>query len=157
MINPQELRIGNYFNPTVYVKGLRVLSGAIGKVQTLRFDSAEWVLYDKIPAQVETWTDTLYSEMEPIPLTYEWLERFGFFNPFVGPVCDKITERMDMRFRIHKVGENKFILGHYESSSKPIEYVHQLQNLYFALVGEELTIQPTAQAPKPQEPKPAQP
>lgn len=78
--------------------------------------------------------------MEPIPLTPEWLERFGFYCPFVGGVYERITRSMDMRFRVHKVSGDLFIIGNYESSARPIQYVHQLQNLYFALTGEELTI-----------------
>ena len=142
MINPQELRIGNYFSQTIYAKGIRMPSGAVGKIQTLRFESVEWVHYNQIPAQVETWPITLYSEMEPIPLTPEWLERFGFYCPFVGGVYESITRSMDMRFRIHKVSGDLFIIGNYESSARPIQYVHQLQNLYFALTGEELTVTP---------------
>jgi hypothetical protein len=69
---------------------------------------------------------------EPIPLTEEWLLKFGF----------------------EKVAENDFILGKYSlyyllyydgyrvSEITP-KYVHQLQNLYFALTGEELIIKNT--------------
>ena len=77
-----------------------------------------------------------------IPLTEEWLVKFGFdrvgewigidFNPRMGirfyngnsAECD-ITQ--DDKFIAFKCGF--------------IQYVHQLQNLYFALTGEELNIQ----------------
>lgn len=77
----------------------------------------------------------------PIPITSEWLERFGFYCLSVG-VFERITRSMDMRFRILKVSGNLFIIGNYESSARPIQYVHQLQNLYFALTGEELNQHP---------------
>jgi len=38
----------------------------------------------------------------------------------------------------YEVGEFIFY-GKHNSIEKPIKYVHQLQNLYFALTGEELT------------------
>ena len=78
----------------------------------------------------------------PIPLTDEWLVKFGF---------EKNKNKVDIyelgRLRIW-IGSNGRCLaylieedttfGHY--IPVPIEYVHQLQNLYFAITGEELTI-----------------
>ena len=75
----------------------------------------------------------------PIPLTEEWLLKFGFeikldnFNWNAG-------------IGINEIGDFKLALRHtdnfgwfYKSRCTPIKYVHQLQNLYFALTGEELT------------------
>jgi len=71
-------------------------------------------------------------EFEPIPLTEEWLERFGFEeDDSVGWLkrFDKSDSFfIDLSFMYW--GENSVKLTH----------VHQLQNLYFALTGEELTI-----------------
>jgi hypothetical protein len=65
---------------------------------------------------------------KPIPLTEEWLLKFGFKNNRLGLFdCIKVVE--DIGFHIY------FIQRHL----KEVQYVHQLQNLYFALVGEELT------------------
>ena len=63
---------------------------------------------------------------KPIPLTEEWLERFNWNPPKDIGVSFSLTT-----YEIH------FVAGNYY---KKIEYVHQLQNLYFALTGEELTI-----------------
>ena len=77
----------------------------------------------------------------PIPLTEEWLLKFGF------RVRDD-NEYLDIRIRnmlylaVH-LRTLDVILGYnYEWTLpiKTIKYVHQLQNLYFALTGEELTI-----------------
>ena len=73
---------------------------------------------------------------EPIPLTEEWLEKFGF------DIKDK--NRLDWvkgAFNLERSYEdnNKFwfeVYSHYI----PLDYVHQFQNLYFALTGEELII-----------------
>ena len=65
----------------------------------------------------------------PIPLTEEWLLRFGFkkgvkywsYNGF------------DVDFK-EWFGFNKMV------AKSPLKHVHQLQNLYFSITGEELTI-----------------
>ena len=69
---------------------------------------------------------------KPIPLTEEWLVKFGFDN--LGAYGWGIGY-FHIRFRnIHKFHfplENRLVR---------IKYVHQLQNLYFALTNEELII-----------------
>jgi hypothetical protein len=82
-----------------------------------------------------------YNNIEPIPLTEEWLLKFGFDKvlnqykkitdvskdtsnniPFIILFLDNQFQYDDLRFRTN------------------LEHVHQLQNLYFALTAEELTI-----------------
>jgi hypothetical protein len=67
----------------------------------------------------------------PIPLTEEWLLRFGFENWDKNAWANKIS--------LHKQGEVFLYKAVYQSDYVEIKYVHQLQNLYFALTGEELT------------------
>jgi hypothetical protein len=71
--------------------------------------------------------------IEPIPLTEEWLFKFGF----------KKNQR-DIRFKrlgsiVLKSTEKGFKFNYRESITY-IHFVHQLQNLYFALNGVELTL-----------------
>ena len=74
----------------------------------------------------------------PIPLTEEWLLKFGFEekskskNFYLG----------NFRFHISKpVNYDGFIFcDGYDVITDRIKYVHQLQNLYFALTGEELVL-----------------
>ena len=67
---------------------------------------------------------------KPIPLTEEWLFRFGFvYNPHSIEFHGK-----NMIF--HNWIKDR---GYVSWGSTQIKYVHQLQNLYFALTGEELT------------------
>jgi len=76
----------------------------------------------------------LITDLEPIPLTEEWLVKFGF----------KIT-RTQALFIYNEFGDqvslNK-IDGKFELTylATPIIYVHHLQNLIHALTGEELTL-----------------
>jgi hypothetical protein len=63
-------------------------------------------------------------DYEPIPLTEEWLLKFGFI--WHGDI------------KILKGYLNNYVDGNGETHLK---YVHQLQNLYFALTNEELKIE----------------
>lgn len=75
----------------------------------------------------------------PIPLTEEWLIEFGFEyrtdTGFDGWYSNPI---LGESIRIFEV-ENKWYK--YSSAHIVIKYVHQLQNFYFALTGEELNKQ----------------
>ena len=70
----------------------------------------------------------------PIPLTPEILEKWGFIsNPY--------QDRFELgQVYIQYCGvRNMFWLENY---SPELKYLHQLQNLYYALTGEELTFKP---------------
>lgn len=80
-------------------------------------------------------------QYEPILLTREWLERFGFEQTFE---CG--DDEIMSQFGRVKLSKKKLIKGEYWSYPRQnkgvwtaIEYVHQLQNLFFCLCGEELT------------------
>jgi len=75
-----------------------------------------------------------YPQIEDIPgieLTEEWLVKFGF-------------RKRDNNYRVlwfinsFTLSENEFKRFYFGISE--IKYVHQLQNLYFALTGEELKL-----------------
>ena len=81
-------------------------------------------------------------EIEPITLTEERLVKFGF---------EKIKKESystgkNVYFNVYKLGsltyntsQNIWWFGYLKLENPP-KYVHQLQNLYFALRGEELEI-----------------
>ena len=95
IMKAEELRIGN----------LVLVDGEITIVKG-------WMIH---LIQIEK---TSNKKIEPIPLTEEWLIRFGF--------------KKDMVLLTNSDGDNFYL------SDFKIEYVHQLQNLYFALTGNEL-------------------
>lgn len=81
--------------------------------------------------------DNAYAkEYEPIPLTEEWLIEFGF------------EERLGGRFFKHTwfyidqdcAGVSGWYFRSIDGFKAKCEYIHQLQNLYFALTNKELTI-----------------
>lgn len=84
---------------------------------------------------------------DPIELTEEWLLNFGFDNVRKNLlIChneyhnNRINEGV---YYVEPVGDafNNWYLYHkVKMITSNIRYVHQLQNLYFALTGEELTL-----------------
>lgn len=70
---------------------------------------------------------------KPIPLTEEWLLKFGFEDDFLGFGIIRIFES-DFGYKIYK-GHGCFDVNCF--------YVHQLQNLYFALTQKELVYEKT--------------
>jgi hypothetical protein len=85
----------------------------------------------------------LLSELEPIPLTQEWLLKFGFT---AKSIQHNFRIESDIDFQISSgqrvIQTNERSSFYLEGYGTKINYVHQLQNLYFALTGEELTLKP---------------
>lgn len=73
------------------------------------------------------------NEIYEIPLTEEWLVRFGFSEGDFGGKC--FMYRSMTIYQQHD--EFRLFAMHYTKGT--LKYVHQLQNLYFAITGEVLT------------------
>lgn len=85
----------------------------------------------------------------PIGLTESWLYELGFNNKLDTKYNQKLwfIDNLDFEFRLRKsVNEyyNLFMFDMYFQKESPVKYnisyVHQLQNLYFALTEKELEI-----------------
>lgn len=131
MINVTELRVGNIVLYTQDNDELPVLK-IDGDNKTICLD-----LLLGLNMQVNE------QDIEPIPLTPEWLERMGFVKntreEWDGPKIE--LEHSLEWFTIKGYGPDSFMLmGSEWTTGKPFQFVHQLQNLYFALTGEELII-----------------
>ena len=83
--------------------------------------------------------DTTIKDIKPIPLTEEWLLKFGLNNP---------TNEKPYHFKKSAV---EFLHSEFQDELKcfcndkpmfsfPCKYVHQLQNIYYSITGEELKI-----------------
>ena len=79
---------------------------------------------------------------KPIPLTEEWLIRFGFSKSKLSLYTILMGNTIFSISPPFKLGEWQcdYVWLYDEYRFTKIKYVHQLQNLYFALIGEELTI-----------------
>lgn len=75
---------------------------------------------------------------EPIPLTEQWLLDFGFI---FGMEIQDFVKGKYKYVEIDVLKGNFSDIGvFYYSIKTQIKYVHQLQNLYFALTNQQLTI-----------------
>ncbi len=79
-----------------------------------------------------------YWNYEPVILNEEWLLKFGF-KKTIGSSESNFTNGVYNIF-INSLGEVNFYFFKEGDWYQKIDYVHQLQNLYFALTGHELTI-----------------
>jgi len=93
----------------------------------------------------------LYDEIKPIPLTEEWLLKFGFFvenYDYSIPISECCTVWLklipqDEECTVYSVCATQIDEDELDQNAflSDISYVHQLQNLYYALTNQELTIQ----------------
>jgi hypothetical protein len=150
-----ELRIGNY---VYYEHTTHVVSGVHGNsVYSWWVKDGkpviEYEAKDSSGTQVENPYMDVVRRYEPIPLTEEWLEKLGLIKRNQTEELPGELQQPDIdedgdiwytwvkgvfNLEIQSNGEIWFELySHY----KHIKWVHELQNLYFALTEEELTLQ----------------
>jgi hypothetical protein len=82
--------------------------------------------------------------LQPIPLTKEWLLKFGLIEYIDFGVKMGTYDKMPLCGFTYSIHTKKVMIMHTGNSIShwlniDINYVHQLQNLYFALTGKELT------------------
>jgi len=134
--------MGNFFNPINRHNNVHLPETEnIQKVLTIGFN-VESIAWDKIPAQVAKWNVYNANDLSDINLNDEWLLRFGM-ELQSGYLSNLRTASLKgFRINTYKNEDLGFWwLGLYHNSkNNHIKYVHQLQNLYFALTGEELTL-----------------
>ena len=132
-MKPNELRIGN------------IVLKDDEEIIVDPYDMINLQTYDLINVPIEL------NEYSPIPLTEEWLIKLGFTN--MENICwqryvQKKWVNFDNGFFFFRVMKHSFawwfILEDETNTERginmgDIQYIHELQNLYFALTGEELT------------------
>jgi hypothetical protein len=80
----------------------------------------------------ETVRPIILTEVEPIPLTEEWLLKFGFKK--INHIYKESLYKKDWL-------ESEGLVFNWRGGNiGRIEFVHQLQNLYFTLTGRELEL-----------------
>ena len=125
-----ELRIGN------------LIYGVSDRIEEITYITKKFVKTNLLKIDAESQIFEI-EHLSPIPLTEEWLLKFGFKDRS-GILKNKMSYgieigkmeiawyRQDNKTRFQTI-ENGFIL-------KYVTYVHELQNLFFALTGEELKL-----------------
>jgi hypothetical protein len=104
-----------------------------------------WVTDKMVEVEVSKTTSALLSweGLEPIPLTEEWLFELGFKKEEESNFYKKnINHKGRIWINIQVdggVGCEIGTLAGYSAGFVDCKHIHQLQNLYFILTGEELT------------------
>lgn len=128
MIQINELRIGNLIERNGIIATIEVINNELDEVYFLG-------------------KDFYYSDfccnITPIPLSEEWLVKLGFSvinensaGKRYGYVINGVFSS-DLTFAFWKTTKQA---GKFFRADLQIKHVHQLQNLYFALTGVELTV-----------------
>lgn len=123
-----ELRLGNWIELRPdhthrrYIEVSRINRGSVGN-KTTRFETDN-------PRQPSEMKELFSQYLFPIPLTDEIIQRCGFEVRYNG-IKTYYNPLMELDY--------EFNLMRYESNVK-INYVHQLQNIYFALTNTELDL-----------------
>lgn len=134
MIRPKDLRIGNCFYPTETKEGINVpVTSYVFQVDSIdKFGEVKVI----DPTQPGTMIFKC-SEIEPIPLTPEILTAAGF-TMLGNRLCLTVTDLFTFGKQIR--GDDVILFFEEEHAEIAVRYLHQLQNLYHALTGQELTV-----------------
>lgn len=136
MIEAKELRIGNYvktdlkdsdFDNNIYQ--IETIANEFPTLNTIEFGIG-----------VIDWNN-----IKPIPLTEEWLVKFGFVKRFDSFLLRHKNGVISTYLSDNSVGlydsEHSYNIGFgLNMGELRVKHIHQLQNLYFALTNEELKI-----------------
>lgn len=140
-MNTRELRVGNLFymiNRQAPVHLPTEVALTVFSIEPFRI-KAHLATSNVLRLTNKRIFDVDASDISPISLTVDWLSKFGF--KYDGPILDDRYTK-DGEFSLRYAG-NSFCF-HVEdeindnSIDIEVSYVHQLQNLYFAIKGKEL-------------------
>lgn len=130
IINIQELRIGNYVRAgdTPHARRVESLFSSLRRAR-LRSDRGDSSTFSE-------------DEMIPIEITEEWLLKLGFRLMDSDGYEYTQYKNKDWRFYVFKADnyDGYLLVDGMVTITDRVKHVHQLQNLYFALSGEELTL-----------------
>jgi len=127
-----ELRIGNI---------IQTHSGVIGKVVSIGSEEQE---FEQVYCECDESYEWFFKDNYfGVPLTEDWLLKLGFTKEYAFEewFYEKYFDGMDSI----RVLQSDFSVGTYvnqkiaHAPQPSIMFLHQLQNLYFALTNEELT------------------
>ena len=143
MLKPVELRINNYlwYEATIHVvcgiKEESVLSWWVNKGKAnIEYNES---------LDLDPYIDNI-SQYKPIQLDEQWLIRFGFRKEKWFDNSDDLIIGLPVKAVYLFWEDNRVVMTdrHGYKLMVSIYYVHQLQNIYFSLTGEELSLKTKA-------------
>ncbi len=144
-ISASELRIGNYQESGSF----KVRPLGISELFTLNGKT-----FSKINGIGIHYAEMMAQKFTPIQISEEWLNKLGFvknaenydFTISNGNLSDGLLKIILMNnhdlsgFKVMIEGDNEEIPRSEMVEIKEIKYIHQLQNIYYAIFGEELEL-----------------
>lgn len=130
-----ELRIGNIVTDEFYESTKTII-----EVESIDERGINLEIEDdgNYPECAQNWIEPYYrfDVLRPIPLTEEWLIKFGFIEEEIN---NFVLRDNNIIFTIHRnLVTGEFMWGRQINYSRLIKSLHHLQNLYFTLVGSEI-------------------
>lgn len=128
MIHPNEYRVGNYLLDNGRHNRIFQFGGLEANEEYTEWKYIHWMI--PFPAY------SRINEVEPILLVGQWLLKFGFSNPeysnswWMIDGFDGVIKKFNDKYYLSIGGEDV----------RELEFVHQLQNIYFAITDNELTV-----------------
>ncbi len=134
MIDVKELRIGNivecYSSLHKKNKPFEVNQILVDNIELIDTDESFEILYDRL---------------DGIPLTEELLLKCGFTKEYYGFSCDIVELSYGCFLHNDGIDNDKLFLSthnaEYSISRVFVGYLHQLQNICYALTGKELNVE----------------
>ena len=126
MIQLNELRIGNFIKGPLTINGVFYPDIAPLESIELQLKLEHFVWFKANP--------DLYKFIEPIPLTEEWMQHFS------GAKDYELKWDLHQYIMVVMRYEKYFLYFGDKGYLFDVKYVHQLQNICFALTGEELVL-----------------
>jgi hypothetical protein len=129
-MNKRDLRVGNLVEILTANKKINLPTGQFGTIEEIREEKVKIKLRNESSNVVHVF-NRKYDTIKPIKLTHDWMLKLGF---------DEIDNGR------YKYWNFDFIFYFYvngllESDDLPMfihyEYVHEIQNLYYDLTGDE--------------------
>lgn len=120
-IQSTELRIGNFIDSNLHQEG-----------------SSEWGNYYKVDLILLEIFDRV--ETDGIDLDEEWLLKFGLIELYWSEDNSNLNRDIQVGYFNNDFINEEITLRYKKKVDFKIRYVHQLQNLYFALTGTELEL-----------------
>lgn len=133
MIAANEIRVGNWIK---YSDSTDITKYYRGKYVKVDIDNFEDIVLDQRYTTIELYTG--------IPITPEILEKAGFEMHYDKMLWYKSGYKFRIKF--YPVGLG-YCIQYNDYRSNVFHYVHQFQNVIFALTGEELNIQLESNTP----------
>lgn len=137
-IKIEELMIGNFILSLGYDEdmGGNIIHDELGdEIEIVTHETFKYIVEDSLAVY------------KPIPLTADWLVKFnfnhtGYKDGYIGKMFGSVVTLDFVLTKPGKLYENQvdYIYELQNHRLVTIRYVHQLQNLFFSITGEQLTL-----------------